>query len=69
MAYSRKTIGKNLQKLNDNWNDKYWIFVAGGTLTLMRKKKGQRAILPNYGCDPKYISQAYNDIEADGGDW
>ncbi|KKL27381.1 hypothetical protein LCGC14_2385680, partial [marine sediment metagenome] len=28
MAYTAKTIKAHLKKLNDNWNDDYWIYVA-----------------------------------------
>ena len=70
MAYTRKTIVSHLQKLNDNWNDKYWIFVAAGELHLMRHKKdGQRAITADGGADQRYISKDYPKIIADGGDW
>lgn len=69
MSYSRKTIVKNLQKLNDNWNDRYWIFVASGTLTLMRKVKGERALNPDGGMSSRYVCMTFPRIEADGGDW
>lgn len=69
MAYTAKTIKAHLKKLNDNWNDDYWIYVAAGTLTIMRKESGQRAMLENGAVDPKYISASYMGIEAEGGDW
>ena len=69
MSYSRKTIVKNLQKLNDNWNDKYWIFVASGTLTLMRKKNGERITDQGGGMSRRYTDMTFPLIEADGGDW
>ena len=69
MAYTRKTIVTHLRKLNDNWNDNYWIFVAGGELCLMRKRKGERVYRANGGADQKYISAEFSKIDADGGDW
>ena len=70
MSYTEKTIRTHLQKLNDNWNDDYWIFVVGGTLTLMRKdKNGNRSIKKNEGVDQSYILTDYVKIDADGGGW
>ena len=69
MAYTVETIKRHLKKLNDNWNDEYWIYVAGGTLHLMRNKNGERVVLPNGGVDARFISSSHTEINADGGDW
>ena len=59
-----------LQNLNDNWNPKYWIYVASGTFNLMKyDKNGKQAMLPDGGFDPDYLVESYPNIDADGGDW
>ncbi|KKL45076.1 hypothetical protein LCGC14_2359330 [marine sediment metagenome] len=54
----------------DNWNPDYWIYVAGGTLWVMKHdKNGERAMLSNGGVDPLYRVAGFLGILADGGDW
>lgn len=65
-----RAIKSSLQNLNDNWNPAYWIYVASGTLCLMKHdKNGKRAMLPDGGYDLDYEVGSYGKIEADGGDW
>ena len=70
MAYTLKTIQAHLKKLDENWNNDYWLFAADGELTLMRKKNGA-LILETDGISmsQKGIIKSYNLIDADGGDW
>lgn len=63
-------ILSSLQDLNDNWNDRYWIYVGGGTLYLMRyDENGEHGMLDHGGIDPGYIVESFVKIEADGGGW
>lgn len=67
-GYTRRTIKRHLDKLADNWNDDYWIYVANGVLHPMRKKDGQH-VMDGDGVDQRYISSTHDGVEADGGDW
>jgi len=70
MAYTLRKINTMLKKLNENWNDKYWLFAADGELHLMKyNADGQRIVLANRGMSQKAILHSYNRITADGGDW
>ncbi len=70
MAFTRRTIKDHLDKLSENWNDDYWIYVANGEVFLMRKKDGQRVMdAETGGVDRRFISSAFHGMDADGGDW
>ena len=48
-----KGILSAFRDMADNWNPDYWIYVAGGTLWVMKHdKNGERAMLSNGGVDP-----------------
>ena len=67
--WGKAKIKNTLDRMAKNWNPDYWIFVANGNLCLMRKKSGERAILPTGSVDHKYLIGEYPGIDADGGDW
>lgn len=68
--YSLRKINATLKKLNDNWNDKYWLFAADGEIHLMRyNANGERMTENNLGMSQKAILHSYTNITADGGDW
>ncbi len=70
MAYTLRKINATLKKLNENWNDKYWLFAADGDLHLMRlNNDGGRILEANLGMSQKAIIHSYNRIKSDGGDW
>jgi hypothetical protein len=50
------------------WPRSLWLFSADGTLWVMRKKDGQRAVTRTGGMDQDYALDAIP-IENDGGDW
>lgn len=59
---------KALQRLAKKWPKSLWLFSGSGTLWIMRKKNGQRAINKEGGMDSNFIVRPI-DIENDGGDW
>jgi len=68
--FTKEQIIGHLNKLNDRWNDEYWIFVAAGELHLMKHgKDGARILETNGGMSQKAIIADFTSITADGGDW
>lgn len=50
-----KGIKSVLQSLADNWNDKYWLYVADSSIYIMKKKDGEIAVTDDGGVDQNYI--------------
>ena len=70
MAYTRKTVIKKLQELNDNWPKDVWLFAADGTLHLMEFGEDGQPLMTNYGgVDDKAVIKTFTGISCDGGDW
>ena len=70
MTYSLRKINATLKKLNENWNDKYWVFAADGELHLMKYNEARERIVESHGgMSQKAILHSYPKITADGGDW
>jgi hypothetical protein len=66
--YTEKQLKNALKLLEKNWNNKYWLFVTGGSINLMEKENNQHGMLLSGGVNPLYIVEDYS-IDADGGDW
>lgn len=56
-----------LEKTAKHWPKSLWLFSAGGTLHVMKKKDGQQVFVDG-GADQEY-SVAIITIENSGGDW
>ena len=70
MSYTEKKIRKLLKELNDNWNDKYWLFSTNATLHLMKYEKNGEPLITNHGgVDERNVVDTFNNIKNDGGDW
>ena len=67
-SISEKTAIKRLKIASIDFPDTLWLFSASGTLYVMKKKNGERVVLPDGGMNPNYIVDVI-DIESDGGDW
>lgn len=69
---TRKQVINLLYQLEQGWPEDLWIFVASGTLTLMKSAstKEERFTNPLDGAvDPQYIIEEFAGIDADGGDF
>lgn len=63
-------VVRALRELEAKWPKDYWLFAAAGTLTLMKKKNGQRVVDKITGGMDSALSVAqFKGIECDGGDW
>lgn len=66
----------SLHRLAKHWPKSLWLYSAGGSLCVMKKADGHRAIIPGTaganspggGMDPEFVVGTA-DIENDGGDW
>lgn len=68
--FTKKQIIGHLNKLNNRWNDKFWVFAGDGTLHLMKYgKDGDRIIETSGGMSQRAIIVDFANIKADGGDW
>lgn len=69
LTSAEKRAIRALRRLEKIWPQTLWLFSAGGTLNVMRKKGNlEHALLSNWGQDPDY-SETTVGIENDGGDW
>lgn len=60
-----------LKRVAKIWPKSLWLYSASGTLCVMKKKSGKRAMVgfrKSPGFDQDYIVDEVN-IENDGGDW
>jgi hypothetical protein len=63
-----------LEKLAENWPQSLWLYSASGTLNVMKKHEGLKALkAAGRGGFGEYVHPGFSvvdiDIENDGGDW
>lgn len=64
-----KRVIRALRRLEKIWPDSLWIYVASGSMCLMRKTDdGDRADVCG-GVDDSYRITSFESIPCDGGDW
>jgi len=68
--YNKKRITATLERLANNWNDKYWLFAADGGLYLTRMNPDGERIIDTDGISMSREAIVYKfELNADGGDW
>jgi hypothetical protein len=58
-----------LRGLGKKWPKTLWIFVASGSLHVMRKVDGNRVTEVDGSFDQDYVLDTIGGIDIDGGDW
>jgi len=58
-----------LERLAVTWPKSLWLFSASGSLCVMKKKNGKRAMTPTGGFDNDYQVGSPIKIDNDGGGW
>lgn len=69
LNHSEREAIRKLKDLARTWPTTLWLFSANGTLYVMRKKSGHRAVTDTGGMNEKYAVEKINGIDNDGGDW
>jgi hypothetical protein len=66
---TEKQIIRLLNKLDDGWNQDYWLFSASNLHLMRYDKDGERVIEANGGMSQRAIVKSWSHIKHDGGDW